>query len=720
MGWQDGTPVEKPAWMQGTPVGKIVPPAEPERKLSTDITKNIWGSVTEPLAYLGSSMVAKPMGELAGMGTAVYDYLSGNRDLMPADNASQMRDAVTKAFTYEPRTQVGAGIVESPLNPINVIGKVVGGVSKGAGDVVRGEGNDATTLRGAAGNLVQEAIPQSLALLGVKKAPAVANAVDNKIVAPVANAARAVSEYAYPSPGKVAVRAAGELAPQVIAELKKGASPYGGIPGMPITPGQASVGANSAEFAALQKLVEQHHPSIFTGPKGVASVQNALIRRELERLAGGPTQESAITSTAAAKNAMRQDWLPKYQAELAAANTAGKLLPDLQGKADALSGAAAAKVADVRRLSGAQQTAESLAQSGASNLNPANRPQVNVGLPRVGADMSYGSEVAKRAGVAAQKAADDSLILGEGGRFAQRQADSLAAAGLRPIDTKTLNSRIQGILDDTSIAGNSAAERAVRNVVGEVNKWAAKNRGTPDAAALHSIRRNAVESAVRKELSGASENAVKAQAARLIGKISPAIDDAIVAAGGTQWKAVLQEWARGEHGLSQQKLSAALMGQMDKNPQAVLDAIRGNAPQVVEDAFGPGKYSIGKEMGPKMDTLNRVADAIQRQTDYEGLAQAGMSNLRKDGIAPLELPPQGFFNPKISAARSILNRTFRSGMETTLKRMGPMMKDNPQAFAQFMEKASAPQKQALIEALIKRRMAEAAAAGTPSAAQGER
>lgn len=72
--------------------------------------------------------------------------------------------------------------------------------------------------------------------------------------------------------GRLANRTAGDRQAQVIAELR-GSQPT--VPGSNPTAGQASVGANSAEFAALQKMASERAPSEYFGPAGVEGQQNA-------------------------------------------------------------------------------------------------------------------------------------------------------------------------------------------------------------------------------------------------------------------------------------------------------------------------------------------------------------------------------------------------------------------------------------------------------------
>ncbi len=116
---------------------------------ATDIALGI----PDYLANLATSIVAKPAGDVAGLAAVAGEAAlgDGRGDVAPA-----VKEGVQDRLTYAPKTEFGKAIAESPYNPINIIGKVIGGVSEAAGDVVRGDGAGADTVRGAAGNLVQE------------------------------------------------------------------------------------------------------------------------------------------------------------------------------------------------------------------------------------------------------------------------------------------------------------------------------------------------------------------------------------------------------------------------------------------------------------------------------------------------------------------------------------------------------------------------------------
>ena len=117
-------------------------------------------AVVEPLLNQATGMVAKPIGEIAGVAAAVKDYVTGNKDGDPTGFKNYVQDKLT----YEPKTEVGA----SEYNPLNAIPRAIGS----AVDAVRpAESQNPFSVRGGFRNAVREAIPQAISILGMKYAP---------------------------------------------------------------------------------------------------------------------------------------------------------------------------------------------------------------------------------------------------------------------------------------------------------------------------------------------------------------------------------------------------------------------------------------------------------------------------------------------------------------------------------------------------------------------
>ena len=101
------------------------------------------------------------------------------------------------------------------------------------------------------------------------------------------NAVRSAKDFAYPSVGSLGRKAAGDKADDVVNALMNTRSD---VPNVNLTAGQASVPANSAEFAAFQRAVSAELPSKFSGPTGIKG-QQATARAEAVRSFGGTKQQ---------------------------------------------------------------------------------------------------------------------------------------------------------------------------------------------------------------------------------------------------------------------------------------------------------------------------------------------------------------------------------------------------------------------------------------------
>lgn len=142
-----------PTKQEGGDFADLIP-----KKKESSFLANAVGSVAEPLMQMASSMVAKPVSDVMGLSATAQDMANGTND------AAGFKQYIQDKLTYSPRTDAGKAVAESAYNPINIIGKVVGGVSGAAGDVVRGDSTN--PVRQALGNAVEEAVPQGLSVGG--------------------------------------------------------------------------------------------------------------------------------------------------------------------------------------------------------------------------------------------------------------------------------------------------------------------------------------------------------------------------------------------------------------------------------------------------------------------------------------------------------------------------------------------------------------------------
>lgn len=144
-----------------------------------------FGAVFDPLATMASSIVAKPVRDAAVLGLAVpaarARFFSGEQGspenleaIASLDQDMRDLEQMQRAMTYTPRTSAGA----LSSNPLNAIPAAIGaGLEYIIPDQAQLE-NSGSVL-GMGRNALREAIPQALAVLGVKYAQSMPAAVEN-------------------------------------------------------------------------------------------------------------------------------------------------------------------------------------------------------------------------------------------------------------------------------------------------------------------------------------------------------------------------------------------------------------------------------------------------------------------------------------------------------------------------------------------------------------
>ena len=129
--------------------------AQPASTGFSGTLKNIAGGVVEPIAAMGTGMVAKPLSDIAGLGSIV-SHLFGITKEDPIDT----KNRIQQFLTYAPRTAGGKAVVENVLAPIG-----------GAIDTATGKIASSVTDNEIAQAGIKEALNQGIGFIGVKGAP---------------------------------------------------------------------------------------------------------------------------------------------------------------------------------------------------------------------------------------------------------------------------------------------------------------------------------------------------------------------------------------------------------------------------------------------------------------------------------------------------------------------------------------------------------------------
>jgi len=404
---------------------------------------------------------------------------------------------------------------------------------------------------------------------------------------------------------------------------------------------------NPQVIVGLATAIEQ-------GPDGLLAFAPILKQQAQARTnvlaaqAGGPTQTAALASQDAAKANLNALTGPMRQEALDTANIGGRYIPNLQAQAGRLEGQAATDVETVRRMEGLAPRARVEGQ----NFKPV------PGMPRVTGPMIRLEQVAKDQ---SERSAAESLVAGKAARDANQIASNIAEAGLNPLDTNALTSRLMRVQNDPQYASNNKIDQSVRTVMAELNKWAGKNSGVIDAEALYSIRKNVVSDTIDALLGTSDPSTKRKAAAKVMSKINPLIDDAIEAAGGKGWRDYLTAYSTGMKDIERRQLSAKAMQMLKDSPNEFVKLVRGDNPDAIENIFGPGSYDIVKEMGAQMGPsrmtgLQKVAGELELNVRAGELAEIGgpaaLEILKKDRSIPTKILAFAgtFAQPKVAAA----------------------------------------------------------------------
>jgi hypothetical protein len=362
----------------------------------------------------------------------------------------------------------------------------------------------------------------------------------------------------------------------------------------------------------------------------------------LNNLAGGATNTEILNNLAGSKQALTDVTTPMRDTSLTAANT-GKLKQGLETQATTLGKVAADKVDDVRRFTAAR---DRLATAGAE------KGAAKTGMPTPNKYTLEG-EMSDAAERVATKAADDSLKYGEGARFAQARADSLAAYNLKPLDTDGVIRDINAKLNNPKIGVSDVNRKVLSTVANKIKEWTARNGGVIDVDALYTIRKDTVNEVI--DGLGKDPKTSAKYAAKLLGEVRPLIDDAIIKAGGTGWKDYLETFSSGMDVINQRKMAQTARDLYKKNPNEFVALVRGERPDLVEEIFGNGRIDIKAEMGSKFKALDDVAGELERGQKIKAGAEKGAADV-KDIFTrnqfKLRVP---FFGVKATVSNAILS-----------------------------------------------------------------
>jgi ribosomal protein L31E len=119
--------------------------------------------------------------------------------------------------------------------------------------------------------------------------------------------------------------------------------------------------------------------------------------------------------------------------------------------------------------------------------------------------------------------------------------------------------------------------------------------------------------------------------ARVLTEIKPLLTEAIENAGGKGFGNYLDSFEKGMSSIRGMELADQMRKLYAKGtPEAkeqIINLVRGESPEAIEELFGSGRYQISKEMAKDMPFLTRLADTLDLDRKAVQQAAAGRAAL---------------------------------------------------------------------------------------------
>jgi hypothetical protein len=479
--------------------------------------------------------------------------------------------------------------------------------------------------------------------------------------------------------------------PEVLNALKAGQ-------GKGISAAQASADINSPTFQALIDRATARDPRFLSA---LEKSQGDVSLNALSKLAGGTTAADVRATTEGAKKAVSSITTPMRESALNRANL-GKEVARLEGLSADLGEQAAAKVQEVRRLMELGDLANASAR-----LSLIKR-DLPVGLTKY----TYSGELAEKAfGEWSSKAADASLDLGQGARFADQAAGALRSVGIKPLEGEPLVRSLKTVANNPEFAGNDVLLGSLRNVSDDVAKWTGSG-GVIDARALDAIRKNSVNAAIQQLRPGMDATAQRNLAAGVLSRVKPVIDDAIEASGGAGYREYLKQHGQMSQKIAEKQLTGEALRLFKTDKNAFVRLVQNESPEAVEKILGPGKYNIAVELAENtLAPLENEAAKVIRNANIKSQVEGGQTALKElllQNMSKFRLPSY------LSAVAATTNKALNI-LETKIgtKTMATLTEalKTPEGAAQLLESLPAAERNRVLQI-----MADPAKWGAPTRA----
>lgn len=612
-----------------------------------DFVINPGRALLEGGGKIASSIVAKPVSEVAGLSAAAKDVLTGNKDGDPQG----FRDFVRDSLTYQPRNAGGNLVVAA--NPLNAVGAPLNALTGAAAGLV----NSDKSSPGYQGT--QEALNQAIGLAGAKTGilarPASAGA--QKVADALTRTVNAVRPTGIAE--RKLVDLAGDNKALVADSLAKGAQ-Y--VPNSPVTSQEAIAQGNmdspQAHGAGIVKLQQDlaRVPG-YTQDK-LSTIANQQKAARLKQITGMTGDVDAAMAARTAETA------PMREAELAAANTAAQKLGQL----------------DPARLQKQQSVINALQDKGRMQTEVAQQDRLSDTNWKPGSDNinrvpEYQGAATDFASLEKQRKAERDFI--------DYKIGSLESHGLRPLQASQVTDSIDAVLKNPAMGASDVVSGALGKIKDKINQWTDGN-GVIDANALYTIRKEAGNTI--SQMAKENNNWDKRLTGGLERDVQKSIDDAIVKAGGTGWKAYLNNFSEASKKIDDMKSAQALAGKL-------------NGAGGKERAT---QYSNARADNPFNDPANE-AKAATVDTDLNRVSK--VKEMARETSSPGDTTPQipqlpMMLNPAVSVANKVARHVF-GDLNTKANRVATDILADPAKLREVMTRPKSDGTRKVVEAVIR-------------------
>lgn len=454
--------------------------------------------------------------------------------------------------------------------------------------------------------------------------------------------------------------------------------------GKGVSAAQATADINSPTWQALIDRATARDPRFLSA---LEKSQGEVSLNALSKLAGGATAAEARGTTEAAKEAARSITSPMREGALTRANL-GKEVARLEGLSAELGEQAASKVQEVRRLMELGDLANASAR-----LSLIKR-DLPVGLTKY----TYGGELAEKAfNEWSNKAAQASLDLGQGARFAEQAAGALRSVGIKPLEGEPLVRSLKAVANNPEFAGNDVLLGSLRNVSDDIAKWTSSG-GIIDARALDAIRKNSVNAAIQQLRPGMDATSQRNLAAGVLSRVKPVIDDAIEAAGGAGYRDYLKQHAQLSQKIAEKQLTGEALKLWKTDKNAFVRLVQNESPEAVEKILGPGKYNIAVELAEDtLGTLQSEATKVLRNASIKSQVEGGQTALKElllQNMSKFRLP--SYLSAVAATTNKALNILESKIGQKTMATLTEALK-NPESAANLLEQLPAAERSRVLQ-----------------------